>query len=131
MNPLTAYLWIGVGSALGGMGRYFVSGILAKRFGEVFPIGTLAVNVGGSFLIGLVAALGAPEGRMLLPPPVRQFVMLGVLGSYTTFSSFSLQTLKLVQDGEWLHAAVNVALSVLLCLVGVWLGHLVGDVLNH
>jgi len=125
-----AYFWIALGSALGGMGRYWISGAIAQRWGESFPRGTLFVNVSGSFVIGLIGALSDPSGRFLVGPTARQFLMIGVLGGYTTFSSFSLQTLSLMQDGEWLYAGANVLLSVVLCLVAVWLGHATGAFLN-
>lgn len=121
------YVWIALGSALGGVGRYWLSGLIARRFGEVFPIGTLVVNVTGSFLIGLVATLTDPEGRLLIHPTARQFIMVGILGGYTTFSSFSLQTLDLAREGQWLYAAANVILSVALCLLAVWLGHVLAQ----
>ncbi|MDX1570966.1 MAG: fluoride efflux transporter CrcB [Xanthomonadales bacterium] len=124
-------LWVSAGSAIGGAGRYVGSGLVARMFGETFPWGTLLVNVLGSFLIGVIATLVAPEGRLLLGPTARQFLMLGVLGGFTTFSSFSLQTLNLVQEGEWLHAGGYVLGSVALCLVGVWLGHALGVVINR
>ena len=127
---MTAYFWIGLGSALGGVSRFWLSGIIAQRYGESFPMGTLAVNVSGSFLIGLIAALGDTEGRLFVPAYARQFLMTGILGGYTTFSSFSLQTLNLMREGEWLFAAVNVALSIVLCLVAVWLGHVFGQWVN-
>jgi CrcB protein len=118
------YLWIALGSALGGVGRHWLSGLIAKRLGEAFPIGTLVVNVTGSLLIGLVAALSEPEGRLLIHPTARQFIMVGILGGYTTFSSFSLQTLNLAREGQWLYAAANAILSLVLCLLAVWLGHI-------
>jgi CrcB protein len=124
------YFWICVGSALGGGCRYWISGVIARRFGESFPTGTVFVNVSGCFIIGLFAALTDPEGRHLVSPVLRQFVMIGILGGYTTFSSFSLQTLTLMQDGEWLYALANVLLSVVLCLLAVWLGHIAGEYLN-
>ncbi len=128
---MLAYLWVGVGGALGSMGRYWLSGVAARHFGETFPWGTILVNVSGSFVIGLFAALTAPEGRWLLPQWFRQqFFILGICGGYTTFSSFSLQTLNLVQDGEWLYAAGNVLVSVISCLVAVWLGHLLATSIN-
>lgn len=127
---MTTYLWIGLGSGLGGMARYWMSGVVAQRFGESFPAGTLFVNVTGSFLIGLVAALSDPDGRLLISPAARQFFMLGMFGGYTTFSSFSLQTLNLARDGEWMFSLANIALSVVLCLVAVWLGQLAGQQLN-
>jgi CrcB protein len=128
---MTAYLWIALGSALGGMARYWCSGFVAARFGETFPWGTVLVNVLGSFLIGLVAALTAPDGRLLVGAHARQFVMLGVLGGFTTFSSFSLQTLNLLHAGEWSRALANVGASVVLCLVAVWLGHVAAVIINR
>ena len=97
-------LWIALGSAVGGVLRYWCSGLVARWFGETFPWGTLIVNVAGSLLIGLFATLSAPDGRLLIGSVARQFVMLGLLGGFTTFSSFSLQTLTLAQNGEWLRA---------------------------
>ena len=97
---MLAYLWIGLGSALGGMGRYWCSGAVARTFGETFPWGTIIVNVSGSLVIGFLATIMAPDGRMLVAPDARAFLMIGVCGGYTTFSSFSLRTLNLVRDGE-------------------------------
>ena len=124
-------LWVALGSALGGVARYGCSGLMARTIGETFPWGTLFVNVLGSLLIGLVATVSAPEGRWLLSMEARQFLMVGVFGGFTTFSSFSLQTLNLLQDGEWLYSGVYIVGSVVLCLVGVWAGHALGVVLNR
>ncbi|MFO1126969.1 MAG: fluoride efflux transporter CrcB [Rhodospirillales bacterium] len=126
-----AYFWIAIGSALGGMARYWCSGFVAARFGETFPWGTIAVNIIGSFVIGFFATISGPDGRLLVPSLARQFVMLGICGGYTTFSSFSLQTLALVRDGEWAQAAANIALSVVLCLVAVTVGHYAAAALNQ
>ncbi len=126
-----SYFWIAVGSALGGVGRYWCSGIIANAFGETFPWGTLVVNVVGSFVIGFFATLTAPDGRLLVGSTARQFVMVGLCGGYTTFSSFSLQTLNLVREGEMLRAGGNIVLSVALCLLGVWLGHVAAAALNQ
>jgi len=90
----------------------------------------LVVNVTGSFVIGLFATLTGPEGRWLAPATFRQFFMIGICGGYTTFSSFSLQTLSLADDGEWLKAGANALLSIVLCLAGVWLGHMLALELN-
>jgi CrcB protein len=100
--------------------------LVARRIGETFPWGTLAVNVSGSLVIGLFAALTGTEGRWLVSPELRQFFMAGLCGGYTTFSSFSLQTLNFAREGEWLKAGSNALLSVLLCLVGTWLGYALG-----
>ena len=127
----TTALWVALGSAIGGAGRFWCSGFLARHVGETFPWGTLLVNVAGSLLIGLFATVTAVEGRLLVPGVARQFFMLGVFGGFTTFSSFSLQTLNLVHDGEWLRAGTYIAGSVLLCLMGVWLGHALGVAINR
>ena len=124
-------LWVMLGSALGGGARYGVSGLVARTVGETFPWGTLAVNIVGSLLIGLVAAVTGPEGRLLVSGPARQFIMTGMFGGFTTFSSFSLQTLTLAQDGEWGRALLNVGLSVVCCLVGVWAGWAIGAAINR
>ena len=118
------YLWIALGSALGGMARFWCTGVMARLLGETFPWGTLLVNVLGSLIIGFFATLTAPDGRMFVDQTIRQFVMIGFLGGYTTFSSFSLQTLNLVDDGEWLYAGLYIGASVIVCLFAVWLGHL-------
>lgn len=123
--------WIFLGAGLGGVLRFWCSGAIARAFGETFPWGTLAVNVIGSLLIGLFAVVTGPDGRLLAGSTTRLFVMVGIFGGFTTFSSFSLQTLSLVRDGEWLLAAGNIVLSVVLCLVGVWLGHVVGAAINR
>lgn len=129
-STLAIYLWVGLGSALGGMGRYWCSGVVARLVGETFPWGTLFVNVTGSFLIGFFATLTGPDGRIFAGSTMRQFVMLGLFGGFTTFSSFSLQTLNLVQDGELVQAGGNIILSVMLCLVAVWLGHIAALSIN-
>lgn len=120
---MAPYIWIAAGGALGSVARFWISGVVARHFGEAFPWGTLLVNVTGSFIVGFFATLTEPEGRWLVAPSVRQFVMIGVLGGYTTFSAFSLQTLTLARDGEWFYAGANAVLSLVLCLVAVWLGH--------
>jgi CrcB protein len=125
-----SYVWIFIGGGLGTLARFAASGLVARIVGETFPWGTIVVNVSGSFLIGVVATLAAPEGRLLLPPEVRQFILVGLFGGYTTFSAFSLQTLALARDGEWLQAGANVLLSVALCLVAVWLGYNVAANIN-
>ncbi len=125
-----SYLWIAVGGALGSVARFWCSGLAARHFGETFPWGTLLVNVAGSFAIGFFAALTAPDGRWLVPSRFREFFMIGVCGGYTTFSSFSIQTLSLAEDGEWFRAGANVVLSVVLCLGAVWLGHVAALGLN-
>ena len=112
------------------MSRFWLSSLIARRFGETFPWSTLLVNVSGSFIIGFFAAITSPERRVFAPISFRQFFIYGVCGGYTTFSSFSWQTLELAQAGEWLRAGGNVLGSVALCLVAVWLGHLLAASIN-
>src|SRR6266480_7705988 len=118
---MLTYIWISLGGAIGTAARFWISGIVAERYGQTFPYGTLAVNITGSFIIGLFAALTDPEGRWIVSPSLRQFFMIGVCGGYTTFSSFSLQTLSLAQDGEWSRALGNSIASFAFCLLAVWL----------
>jgi len=120
---MNIYFLVALGSGLGGLLRFAISGYAAHHWGETFPWGTLLVNVTGSFLIGFFATLTEPGGRVFVSGSGRQFVMSGVLGGYTTFSSFSLQTLSLARDGEWLQAGANAVVSLVLCLIAVWLGH--------
>ncbi|MCX6904166.1 MAG: fluoride efflux transporter CrcB [Verrucomicrobia bacterium] len=118
-----SYLWIAIGGALGSVARFWCSGMAARHFGETFPWGTLLGNVAGSFAIGFFAALTGPDGRWMVSSRMREFFMIGICGGYTTFSSFSIQTLTLVQDDQWLRAGGNILGSVGLCLAAVWLGH--------
>ncbi|HVV73846.1 MAG TPA: fluoride efflux transporter CrcB [Verrucomicrobiae bacterium] len=123
-------LWIFIGGGLGSLARWGVSGWIANAFGQTFPWGTLIVNVTGSFVIGLFASLTEPGGRWMVAASFRNFFMLGICGGYTTFSSFSYQTLTLAEDGQWLKAGANSVASLALCLIGVWLGHLIGTTIN-
>ncbi len=129
---MLAYLLVAIGGAIGSVARFGIGGLVSQKFGETFPLGTLVVNIAGSFIIGFVAALASPEGR--LSPQSRvittQLVMTGVCGGFTTFSPFSLQTLNLLHDGEWLYAGGNILLSVILCLIATWLGFMLGTALN-
>lgn len=125
-----SYFWIFLGGGLGSIARYAGSGFIARHFGETFPWGTLLVNISGSFVIGLFATLTSTEGRWMVAPSAREFVMIGLCGGYTTFSSFSLQTLSLARDGEWFKAGANAVLSLALCLVAVWVGHLLAASIN-
>lgn len=125
------YLFIALGGALGSVGRYWLSTIIDTRINEAFPWGTLCVNVTGCIAIGLFANLTGPDGRYLGNVESRLFFMTGICGGYTTFSAFSLQTLNLIRDGDWLRAAGYVIGSVILCLIGVWLGHQAATLLNQ
>ena len=121
---MVTYIWVAVGGAIGTLGRYWLAGLVSRAIGESFPWGTLVINVTGSFIIGFFATVTGPDGRIFAPTDVRQFVMIGICGGYTTFSSFSLQTLNLINDNQWFYAGANVVLSVVACLVAVWAGHL-------
>jgi len=125
------YFLIALGGALGSVARFALNGAISTHFGETFPWGTLLVNVTGSFVIGFFATLTGPEGRVFASGNTRAFFMTGVCGGYTTFSSFSLQTLALAREGEWLRAGGNTVGSVVACLVAVWLGHLCASALNQ
>lgn len=125
------YFWIALGSAFGGMGRYWCNELVAARMGPEFPWGTLLVNVAGSLAIGMLAALNASLDNPWLGAEGRAFVMVGLCGGYTTFSAFSLQTLILFNNGDWLRTGGNILLSVLLCLIAVWLGYLAGSGLER
>jgi fluoride exporter len=129
--PLQLFLLVASGGALGTAARYALSGTIANAFGETFPWGTLIVNITGSFIIGFFFTLTSPDGRLFVGAQARQFVMTGFCGGYTTFSSFSLQTLNLMRDGEWLYAAWNILGSLSLCMFGVWLGSLAAGMLNQ
>jgi fluoride exporter len=128
---MDTYLWIALGSALGGAARFGCTELVAAYTGPDFPWGTILVNVIGSFIIGAVATLTAPDGRWLISPNAQRFVIVGILGGYTTFSAFSWQTLDLLRAGEPGRALANVALSLVLCLVAVWLGHTLAASLNR
>ena len=128
---MLAYVLIAIGSALGGMGRYFVSGVVTTLTGGTFPYGTMLVNISGCLVIGFFATLTGPDGRWLVGTPARQFVMIGLCGGYTTFSSFSLETLYLARAGEWMSATANAAGSVILCILSVWIGYIAATALNR
>jgi CrcB protein len=118
------YLAISIGAVLGANARYLIGGWVADRMGSTFPYGTLIINASGSFLIGLI--LAAVSERALTPWWVRPTFAIGFLGSYTTFSTFSYETLSLVQSGSWALATVNVFGSVMGALAGVYLGTVLG-----
>jgi CrcB protein len=125
------YVCVALGSAIGGSARYALSGIVANWIGATFPWGTLIINITGSFVIGIFNSLTAPDGILLVPTNIRVLVMVGICGGYTTFSSFSLETLNLMRNGEWLSAGTYILASVVFCLVGVWLGHIAAVELNR
>ena len=128
---LKTYLAVMLGGAVGTALRFGLSNWFAVHYGETFPVGTIVVNVTGCFVIGLFATLTGPDGIFMASSLTRQVVMIGILGGYTTFSSFSLQTLNLMNGGEWLRAGWNVVVSVIFFLVAVWLGQLAAAFINH
>jgi CrcB protein len=125
------YLFVMLGGAIGTAARFWLSEVVAERFGQTFPLGTLVINITGSFVIGFFATLTDPGGAVLAPPRFRLFFTYGLCGGYTTFSSFSLQTLRLAQDNEWRGAGWNAGLSLVLCLAAVWLGDLCARWINQ
>jgi CrcB protein len=126
---MATYFWLGLGGALGTIARYWLNGVVSTYFVS-FPLGTLVINVTGSFLIAFFGTLTDPDGRWNVSPTSRMFFMTGICGGYTTFSSFSLQTLNLAREGEWLYAGLNVLFSVFLCLLAAWLGYVAAAFLN-
>jgi CrcB protein len=116
------YLWVALGSAVGGVARYACSGLGTRWLGETFPWGTLFVNVTGSLAIG-VLAVTIPDDARWLGTDARALLMIGVCGGFTTFSSFSLQSLNLARNGEWFPAAAYTIASVVLCIGAAALGY--------
>ncbi|HEY7490475.1 MAG TPA: fluoride efflux transporter CrcB [Candidatus Tectomicrobia bacterium] len=114
------YLWVGIGGFLGANARYLLSAWIAKRYGMIFPYGTVFINVSGSFAIGLFLALISE--RFVVHPYWRLFFAVGFLGAYTTFSTFSFENLILIQEGTGFLSLVNMVGSVVLGLAAVWLG---------
>lgn len=123
--PLYAYLWVMLGSALGGGARLYVSTLVARGAGTSFPWGTLAVNVAGCLLVGALGALFEPASPLHVRQDLRVFLVVGVLGGFTTFSAFSLEALLLVQRGQASAAIGYVALSLAGCLLAAWLSYAV------
>jgi CrcB protein len=120
---MSTYFWVGLGGAIGSMARLWLSVEIGLLTGLKFPWGTILINIIGSLVIGFVATLTGPNGRVVVPIDAQAFVMVGLCGGFTTFSAFSLQTLELARDGRLLYAGANILLSVVLCLTAVALGH--------
>ncbi|WP_373318550.1 fluoride efflux transporter CrcB [Gluconacetobacter azotocaptans] len=132
MDPhkLLTTLAIGAGGALGTIARYWV-GLATARWSQALPWGTILINTTGSFAIAFFGTLTIAAGRHPASDLTRLVFMVGLCGGYTTFSSFSLQTLDLLRGGAPGRAALNVGLSVVLCLISVYAGFLAADALNH
>lgn len=125
---MSSYSWslyasVAIGAALGGIARFWAAGLAARLLGDNFPWGTLLINVTGSAALGFAAALTAPDGRFFVPAAMRAFVMIGLCGGFTTFSTFSLETFNLTRSGEYWRAGLNIAGNLVLCLVAVWCGY--------
>src|SRR6516225_965949 len=127
---MSGFISVVLGSVLGGVARYFISGVVARRVGETFPWGTLLINVSGAFLIGILGDLAEDSASLLALPEPWLFAVTGFLGCYTTVSSFSLQTLSLARNGERGRAIGYVAISVGLCLGAVSLGFALAGLLT-
>jgi CrcB protein len=121
--PVYAYLWVMLGSALGGGARLYVSTLVARGAGTTFPWGTLAVNVAGCLLVGALGALFEPASPLHVRQDLRVFLVVGVLGGFTTFSAFSLEALLLVQRGQAPAAVAYVVCSLLGCLLAAWVSY--------
>ena len=119
-------LWVAAGGALGSVARFWLAAFVAGLTGPLFPWGTLLINVLGSFVIGWFGAWTGPDGAIDVPPDIMVFVLVGICGGFTTFSSFSLQTLELLNAGETLRAGSYILGSVALCLLAVWAGFVLG-----
>lgn len=118
------YLFIGLGGFLGSISRYMLSTALYRAAGESFPYGTLAVNLIGCFIIGVVMVLF--QDRYIVQQNVRLFIVIGVLGGFTTFSSFSYETMAMIRAGSISYAVLNSILNLIGCLAATWLGILAG-----
>jgi fluoride exporter len=123
------YLWVALGSALGGVARHLIGLAGADLVGDAFQWATIVINASGSFVIGLFAVISGTDSPYLIRTKTRVFVMVGLCGGYTTFSAFSLQSFLLIREGHPFAAAGNVILSMLLCLFSVWLGYAAGNAL--
>jgi CrcB protein len=124
------YLLIALGGALGSVARHWLTETVTAHLDGPFPWGTFLVNVSGCLVIGFVASVAGAGARPFASNEARTFLMVGVCGGYTTFSAFSLQTVNLLRLGDWPRAVAYVLGSVVLCLVGVWLGHLLAHAVS-
>ena len=124
-----SYLWVTVGSALGGLLRYAITR-MTLNMSAGFPYGTIFINILGSFVIGYFGTLTLQSGRYAASDNLRLFVMVGLCGGFTTFSSFSLQTFDLMRNGYFIRATLNIVGSVVLCICAVALGHLIAAHFN-
>ena len=125
----TTCVMVMLGGALGSLARYLIA-LIALPISKNLPWGTILINIAGSFLIGLFGTLTLANGRYPVPETMRLFVMIGICGGFTTFSSFSLQTLDLLRSGAFMRALINVGVSVVFCIVAVAAGHYIATAFN-
>ncbi|HUM07480.1 MAG TPA: fluoride efflux transporter CrcB [Acidocella sp.] len=130
MDDIAAYIWVAVGGAIGSVARYALGNAMVLALGASFPWGTLLINVLGSFIISCFGMLAGAHGRFPLPFEARVFVTVGLCGGFTTFSSFSLQTVELARNGQGGRALFYVIASVILCVLACALGVFVAQALN-
>jgi CrcB protein len=116
-------IFIALAGLIGTLIRYWLAGFVTRQYGETFPWGTLIVNLAGSFLAGAIYHLA--EERLLISPTLRTIILIGLIGGFTTFSSYGLQTFTLLRDGQIGLATINVAVSNVLGLFMVWMGYVV------
>ena len=131
MGSLAAYLWVAIGGALGSVARFALGNAMVLLTGPAFPWGTLLINVVGSFVISFFGMLTGTSDRFALPYEVRVFVTVGICGGFTTFSSFSLQSVDLIRAGQPGRAGLYAAASVILCLAACGLGFLSAAALSN
>jgi CrcB protein len=112
---------VAAGGAIGSAARYLMAGLVHRYTSAYFPYGTFAVNTLGCLLFGVI--FGLTEQRFVISPAVRAFLLIGVLGGFTTFSSYAFESFQLMRDAQYLRASVNVAGQVVLGLVSFWLGY--------
>jgi len=122
------YLLVGIGAAIGGTLRYWISNITYKIFTENFPYGTLVVNVAGSFILGFLMFYF--NEKELLSPQLRLLLTVGFCGGFTTFSTFSFETITLFRETEYILGSVNILLNLFLCLIGVLLAYLISKLIG-
>ncbi len=123
MQSMINYLIIGIGGFLGAIARYAIGVWIGQKWGRSFPLGTFVINVSGSFFIGLLMSLFTE--RLMVNPQWRLLLVVGFLGAYTTFSTFEYETGRLIKDGEWLVASMNVVFSVIAGFIALKIGEII------
>jgi CrcB protein len=120
---ISGVAWVAIGGAIGSVSRYVLSTAILRISGSLFPLGTFAVNLAGCIAFG--AVIGAAEQRFILTPEARAFLLVGVLGGFTTFSSYVFESVALLQDGQFAIATLNIAGQVVTGLVGFWIAYVI------